>query len=367
MSVPSATGTPAAWSLRRFSRRTGRLRAQVLEVRIPLRIAAGVLRRAVPGQSLAREAVRRRGIREHRVHEAPRVGQELEDVHRRNVEDRPRLHRRDRRVVDGVEHAVRERRRAGGDRGLRVREVRARGPTPACPPRGPRRSAPRRPPAAPSADGAFGARHQAMSSSISLISAAPSAFASRTDRRRLLGRRGKAIQMAVGGLALVPPAALRREDRSGREARSGMSERSRDEARAPASHRHVLRHEAHRRDAPAQHRPQVLVGLRVHVGVDQPGEDPPPLGGDDLRSGRESRDRLRRRDAHGHDPALGDDEEGVSKRRRSRPVDERGPADGDRGGEQNGPAHARKTGPTWSRARALSRAPLPRSRPDRCP
>ena len=182
----------------------------------------------------------------------------------------------------------------------------------------------------------------------------------------LLRRRGKAIQMAVGRLALVPPAALRREDGSGGKHVGHVRTASR-RGRQRLGDRHVLGHEPDRRHAPAEHRSEVLIGLRVHVGIDQPGDDPLPRGVHDFRSGRQEPHRIRRRDAHGDDPSLGHHEQGVPKRRRSRPVDERGPADGDRGGEQNGPAHSRKTGPTWSRARALSRAPLPRSRPDRCP
>ncbi len=286
--MPSATGTPAAWSLRRFSRRIGKAAAQVLEVRIPLRDS----RRAYSGARYRarvsrREPVRRRRIREHHVQEAPRIRQELEDVHRRNVEDRPRLHRRDRRVVERVQNAVRERGRAGGDRGLRVREVRRVHRRPHARRTRPRRGGPRRSAGGTFGSGGFGARHHAMSSSISLISAAPSAFALRTDRRASSAVAGKRFRCAVGRLALVPPAALRREDRSGGKhvghVRTG-SRRGRLEPAAIATSSAMSRTDVTPQRSIVS---EVLVGLRVHVGVDQAGDDPLARGVHDFRAGRQ--------------------------------------------------------------------------------
>ena len=97
----------------------------------------------------ARSAGRRIG--EHPVQEAPRVRQELEDVHRRNVEDRPRLHRprSSRRRAGRGRHARApwRRRRSPPSR----RRGSARGRWRAFPARAPRRAGPRRSRAASSA------------------------------------------------------------------------------------------------------------------------------------------------------------------------------------------------------------------------
>ena len=185
----------------------------------------------------------------------------------------------------------------------------------------------------------------------------------------VLGRGRKAIQMAVGRLALIPPAALRGEDGRGREDAAGHPCERREAFAQSLRSRDVLGHQADRSHAPAEHRLQVLFGLGVDVRVDQARErSTSPSAAIDLRAGRKCRrappawrapprrcdppETTRRESASGGDPV---------------PVDERRPADGDRGGEQNRSRHARRAEPTWTRARALSRAPLPRSRRDRCP
>jgi len=167
-------------------------------------------------------------------------------------------------------------------------------------------------------------------------------LADRLPRRVGSGR--EAIDARVGRVAFVPPAAPRGEDRS-------RGEHFRDVgavARGPGEllgGRDVLRHEPHGRHAPREHRLQVLVGLGVHVGVDQARNDPSAFGRDDFGTGRDRGQRRGRRRAGRHDAAVGHDEQGVRHRRGPGPVDERGSAKDDGGGQQNSAAQSRLTRP----------------------
>ena len=115
-----------------------------------------------------------------------------------------------------------------------------------------------------------------------MISPAPSAFALRTAARASSGVAGKRFRFASGGSpsSHQPPFAVK-IGAAGKT--SGMSARVRESGGQLLRRRHVLRHQPHRRDAPGQHRPQVVVRLGVDVRVDQARHDPPALGRDDPR------------------------------------------------------------------------------------
>ena len=130
-----------------------------------------------------RKAGDRARIGKDAVHETPRVGQELEDVHRRDVEDGPALHESDRARVEDVEDAVGQ-----GRRPARIPDRRA-SPRSAAATSGLMR-----------VSGGFGARHQDMSSSMSLISPLPSSRARRTAARASSGVAGNRFRWESGGL-----------------------------------------------------------------------------------------------------------------------------------------------------------------------
>ena len=122
----------------------------------------------------------------------------------------------------------------------------------------------------------------------------------RSERLRLAhrlargrGRRREAVQVRVGRLALVPPAAFDREDRGGREhvreSRPGIARALGQLGRRGR----VLRHEANRGHAPPQHLLEVRVRLRVHVRVHEARHDPLARDVRDRRSRGQRRDRRR--------------------------------------------------------------------------
>ena len=166
-----------------------------------------------------------------------------------------------------------------------------------------------------------------------MISADPSVFARRTEARARSGVSRKAVEIGVGRLPLVPPASLRREDRRRREDFRDVRPplRRRGEFRR---RRHVLRHQASGRDAPAEHLLQVGVRLRVDVRVHEPRDDPFARDVLDPGSGRQGRQRLRSRSTNGDDPLRGDHDQGIRHGRRPGPVNERGAAQDERGREQ---------------------------------
>src|SRR5439155_19660885 len=87
-----------------------------IAARVPLRVG----RRTVAREDGRRQSPSRSWIGEDTLDEGLRVRQELEDVHRWDVEDGPGLHHSQGSFVDALENAVRERGRAAGDHFLRV-------------------------------------------------------------------------------------------------------------------------------------------------------------------------------------------------------------------------------------------------------
>ena len=299
MSVPSATGTPAACSVFRLAYSAGRLAPDVLERGVAAAVPVGVFGRPVARERLPGEpAGSGHGrVGEDGVDERPRVREELEDVHRRDVEDRPGLHGRDRLRVERLEHTVRERRRAAGDRLLRVGELRRvhrgakplarrlveeRGGDVRAHPGKRRRAAPR-----------HVVEHQ-------LDLGRAERLRLRDGRARRLRSRGKPVEVRVRGLPLRPPSAADREDRRGREDVRNVGAGARVR-REPHGLRHVLRHQPHGRDAPPQHRLQVRVRLGVDVRVDQARDDPASGDVHLPGAGRQRRERLGGRRPGGDD------------------------------------------------------------------
>ena len=204
---------------------------------------------------------------------------------------------------------------------------------------------------------------------MSLISARPERLRLADGRARLVGRRRKAIR---GSRRAAPPGPTSRpsdrEDRRGGKDLGDVGARARlGGERCTAGH--VLRHQAHGRHAPAQHR---LAGRRrtprgrarrsgrgrsTAGGVDRParprdGSFAQRLAASPVRRRRSARPRRR----------------GARWERGGAPVPSMSvaPRKDDRGGEQKRPLTNEAEGATSRRARALSRAPLPRSRPGRC-
>ena len=168
---------------------------------------------------------------------------------------------------------MRERRRAARDRLLRVGEVRRVDDRAQALRARLGEERLRRPRAAPSGAAAAARGTSAMSSSISLISADPSAFALRTERAGLLGRRRKAIEVRVGRLAPGPtsrPSTVK-IGAAGKDL-GDVRARARRRRRASAA---AATSSAMRRTEVTPQRSivlQVLVRLRVDVGVDQARE-----------------------------------------------------------------------------------------------
>ena len=187
----------------------------VVEVRKALAVGFRIGLRAVAAHLLAADR-EGGGIREHLVHEGARVRQELEDVHRRNVEDGPFLHLGHRLRIQRIENAVRQGGRPEGDGLLRVREIRC---------------VHRRAQALPARLGKQRARDVRLHAwKRGLRGATPGHVvehqldlegAERPGRAHglpsLFGRTRNAVDARAGRLALVPPAPLRREDRRRRK------------------------------------------------------------------------------------------------------------------------------------------------------